>query len=379
MIVALLSHLPYISTLAGMNSLTSYEVLGPAGVLFLQAGMVVKSLFTLLLWAFCLFAFFVGQLPHWTGLQFRQANCFRSTGLVVWLVPIRPPADGAESSTFDLFLIWSYTFAWFLVLAIGSYWTLIAPCVLVKRGGHLRDPHAKKVKGFPLGVGKEPENLLHRIEGEDRAFAHHGDGRLQESDGDSDSDPANERGGRDWPGHAGGYKRDDDIVSALLECLRRASELTDHSEQGSLGLMTVRSLPKGASTASLPSYRSQMPPTPRDAGSSDDASSALTRSASSSGPEDARSGSTDDQKGSTRAGRASLSDSGRRAASPPPATRGMTALSPWSKGLRGSKQDAAARWTRRQIQSRHHFVIVRSRIALRRERDDPGADRCALF
>lgn len=43
----------------------------------------------------------------------------------------------------------------------------------------------------------------------------------------------------------------------------------------------------------------------------------------------------------------------------PPASRGMTALSPWSKGLRGTKHDAAARWTRRQAQSRHHFIIVR--------------------
>lgn len=210
-IVALLSHLPYISTLAGMNSLTSYEVLGPAGVLFLQAGMIVKSLFTLLLWALCLFAFFVGQLPPWTGLQFRQANCFKSTNLVVWLVPVRPGSgpDGESSSTLDLTLIVSYTLFWFLVLAIGSYWTLIAPYVLVKRGGHLRDPRRKKIKGFPLAATNEPAKLLHLLEGEDRAFAH----SHRRSDSDDDyEDAVNSRGETQWQGHPGGYKRDPDMV-----------------------------------------------------------------------------------------------------------------------------------------------------------------------
>lgn len=56
----------------------------------------------------------------------------------------------------------------------------------------------------------------------------------------------------------------------------------------------------------------------------------------------------------------SFSDSGLqvpRSISPPPATEGMTALSPWSKGLRGTPQEAARRWTRRQEEARHHFVI----------------------
>lgn len=216
-IVALLSHLPYISTLAGMNSLTSYEVLGPAGVLFLQAGMIVKSLFTLLLWALCLFAFFVGQLPPWTGLQFRQANCFKSTKLVVWLVPVRPGSgpDGESSSTLDLTLIVSYTLFWFLVLAIGSYWTLIAPYVLVKRGGHLRDPRKKKIKGFPLAATNEPEKLLHLLEGEDRAFAHSRSHRRHSDSDDDDNDyedAMNSRGETQWQGHPGGYKRDPDLV-----------------------------------------------------------------------------------------------------------------------------------------------------------------------
>lgn len=218
-IVALLSHLPYISTLAGMNSLTSYEVLGPAGVLFLQAGMIVKSLFTLLLWALCLFAFFVGQLPPWTGLQFRQANCFKATNLVVWLVPVRPGSapDGESSSALDLTLIVSYTLFWFLVLAIGSYWTLIAPYVLVKRGGHLRDPRKKKIKGFPLAATNEPEKLLHLLEGEDRAFAHHsrqrrGSSATSSGSADDYSDAMNSRGETQWQGHPGGYKRDPELV-----------------------------------------------------------------------------------------------------------------------------------------------------------------------
>lgn len=55
-----------------------------------------------------------------------------------------------------------------------------------------------------------------------------------------------------------------------------------------------------------------------------------------------------------------FSDSGLqvpRSFSPPPATEGMTALSPWSKGLRGTPQEAARRWTRRQEEARHHLVI----------------------
>lgn len=43
----------------------------------------------------------------------------------------------------------------------------------------------------------------------------------------------------------------------------------------------------------------------------------------------------------------------------PSASQGMTALSTWSKGVRGTPRDAHLRWTRRQIESRHHFIIVR--------------------
>ncbi|GAA5979402.1 hypothetical protein JCM10908_002910 [Rhodotorula pacifica] len=346
-IVALLSHLPYISTLAGMNSLTSYEVLGPAGVLFLQAGMIVKSLFTLLLWALCLFAFFVGQLPHWTGLAFRQANCFTSTSLVVWLVPVRPgsASDGKGSSALDLVLILSYTFFWFLVLAIGSYWTLIAPYVLVKRGGHLRDPHKKKIKGFPVGVGNEPKKLLQRLEGEDRAFAHsrrRDEPDSSESDQEDFGDPSNSRGEKHWQGHPGGYQRDPDYDS--------------------LNLMTMRSLSKSGSvrsTSSLPSYRTGPSTsagatgtgTPREdqalATSSDNDEHTLSDSGQSH-----TSDNVDDPKSAV-----TPTPVPPRSGSPPPATRGMTALSPWSKGLRGTKRDAASRWTRRQIQSRHHFII----------------------
>lgn len=192
------------------------EVLGPAGVLFLQTGMLVKSALTAILWGFCLRAFFVGQLPHWTGLQFRQANCFRSTALVVWLVPIRPPPSAeatAPSPALDVALIVTYSLYWLLVLAIGSYWTLIAPRILVARGGHLRDPKKRKVKGFPLGAGGEPEELLHRLEGEDRAFA--GAERRDEDGSDSDDgeeDRKGSRGARSSEGHPGGYQRDPDYV-----------------------------------------------------------------------------------------------------------------------------------------------------------------------
>lgn len=192
------------------------EVLGPAGVLFLQTGMLVKSAITAILWGFCLRAFFVGQLPHWTGLQFRQANCFRSTALVVWLVPIRPPPSAeatAPSPALDVALIVTYSLYWLLVLAIGSYWTLIAPRILVARGGHLRDPKKRKVKGFPLGAGGEPEELLHRLEGEDRAFA--GAERSDEDGSDSDDgeeDRKGSRGARSSEGRPGGYQRDPDYV-----------------------------------------------------------------------------------------------------------------------------------------------------------------------
>lgn len=143
-----------------------------------------------------------------------------------------------------------------------------------------------------------------------------------------------------------------------------------------MDLMTLRSLPKSgpvgsASVTSLSSYRSQTLVTPPGGGSppSD------TGTSSHSGSE----GEHSEPRKSSLAPSSDASDEGNphtqtrsdaplaalrprtRADSPPPATRGITALSPWSKGLRGTKQEAAARWTRRQIESRHHFVIVRTR------------------
>ncbi|GAA5973626.1 hypothetical protein JCM11641_005049, partial [Rhodosporidiobolus odoratus] len=283
-VVNLLSHLPYIATLAGMNSLTSYEVLGPAGVLYLQGGMLFKSVLTALLWAMCLFAFFVGQLPSWTHFQFRQVNCFDSTAFVVWLWPVR---RHDENRTLSLFLIISYSIFWFLVLVAGSYWTLIAPRVLVKRGGHLRDPRKKKIKGFVNKHVKQPiSNLVHD---EEDALDTRKDRKAHMA-----ADPTD-------------YTRDED--------------------DDGLALMTMRSLSKSSDQFSPPPAASVPLPASRP---------------------------------SSRASAASLSLSGMqvpRSVSPPPATEGMTAVAPWSKGLRGTNEEAADRWTKRQSESRHHFII----------------------
>ncbi|TNY23398.1 hypothetical protein DMC30DRAFT_389869 [Rhodotorula diobovata] len=61
--------------------------------------MILKSVLTALLWALCLFAWYVGQLPSWTFLQFRQANCFKSTSLVVWLYSVSPTDEHSTRAT----------------------------------------------------------------------------------------------------------------------------------------------------------------------------------------------------------------------------------------------------------------------------------------
>lgn len=158
--------------------------------------MIVKGVLTAILWALCLFAYYVGQLPSWTFLRFRQANCFDSTAIVVWFYPVRP-SDGHNAK--EVLLIASYSLFWFLVLCVGSYWTLIAPGVLLKRGGHLRDPHMKKIKGFP--------ELPHRRK------------RAAESGSDEDddsSDEANARRRRHMQDDPSDYKRDEDDVRPLV-------------------------------------------------------------------------------------------------------------------------------------------------------------------
>ncbi|KPV76933.1 uncharacterized protein RHOBADRAFT_51913 [Rhodotorula graminis WP1] len=311
-IITLLSHLPYISTLAGMNTLTSYEVLGPAGVRFLQSGMILKSVLTALIWAACLWAWYVGQLPGWTFLQFRQANCFSSTSLVVWMYPVSPKD---ERTTLSTILIVTYSAFWFLVLCLGSYWTLIAPRVLLRRGGHLRDPKKKKVKGF--------EALRRRVEDDIGDLEHeHGHGREREHDGAGES----------------GDSSDDERRRAFIKRNPKAYH-RDEDDGIGLAMMTLRSMSKSRRTPSPTST-----PLP------------VSCSASTSSLPSYRSSRTDPSRTA-----AALSEAGgvqaSRTLSPPSATRGMTALSPWSKGLRGSDQDAAVRWTRRQAESRHHFII----------------------
>ncbi|BGP13365.1 hypothetical protein JCM10213_005791 [Rhodosporidiobolus nylandii] len=281
-VVTLLSHLPYIATLAGMNSLTSYEVLGPSGVLYLQGGMLLKSVLTALLWAMCLFAFFVGQLPSWTHFQFRQANCFDSTAIVVWFYPV---TRAGENRALRLFLIISYSIFWFLVLAAGSYWTLIAPRVLVKRGGHLRDPRKKKIKGFKK-IHVKPLSAF-----------------ISDSDEDEAGNAAREKRKQHMEDDPTDYQRDED--------------------DDGLALMTMRSISK--SSKPLASVSASSIPLPSSRPSS--------RASSVGGMQIPR------------------------AVSPPPATQGMTAIAPWSKGLRGTNKEAAERWTKRQSESRHHFII----------------------
>ncbi|BGP29477.1 hypothetical protein JCM10296v2_001216 [Rhodotorula toruloides] len=306
--VILLSQLPYIATLAGMNSLTTYEVLGPAGVRFLQGGMILKGLLTAILWGLCLFAYYVGQLPSWTFLRFRQANCFSSTAIVVWFYPVRP-SDGHNAK--EILLLASYSLFWFLVLCIGSYWTLIAPGVLVKRGGHLRDPHMKKIKGFPMKPHQKAE------------AADSG------SDGTS-SDDARDKRRQHIKNDPDDYKRDEYDDAMNLMTMRSVSKgrtyypPTPANPSSSLARAT-------STTSSLPSYRSRRDPPSGSSASASDSDPASSSSDKQPPPQ--------------------------RPYSPPPATEGMTALSPWSKGLRGTAKDAATRLKKRQEASKHHFII----------------------
>lgn len=182
----------FVAALYTLTLHSADEVLGPAGVLFLQGGMILKGLLTAILWGLCLFAYYVGQLPSWTFLRFRQANCFSSTTIVVWFYPVRP-SDGHNAK--EILLLASYSLFWFLVLCIGSYWTLIAPGVLVKRGGHLRDPHMKKIKGFPM---KPHKRAVEAVSGSDVESSDDANKRRQHMKDDPDD-----------------YKRDDYDVRPL--------------------------------------------------------------------------------------------------------------------------------------------------------------------
>ncbi|GAA5908725.1 uncharacterized protein JCM6883_004152 [Sporobolomyces salmoneus] len=280
-IVILLSHLPYIATLSGLNSLTSYEVLGPAGVRFLQSGLILKALSTAILWALCIWGYAAGRLPDWLHFQFRQVNCLEQTKIVLWFVPVSK-LDGGMSRT-DIFLMSSYSLFWFIVLVCGSYWSAIAPIVLVKRGGHLRDPKKKKIRGFP--------HIKKKLE-EDRKKRRH------MKDDPADYTPASDDG------------------DALLQ-------------------MVMRSVPKGRSTQQpQPESQAQASSIPLPLSPTNDSSVSLpsyhTTSASLPAPTTERL---------------------------PSASQGATFLSTWSKGVRGSPQGAYARWTRRQLESRHHFII----------------------
>ena len=55
----------------------------------MPTGLFVKAILTALLWAFCLVAWFHGQLPKATRLMFRQPHCFESTAIVAFFIPLR--------------------------------------------------------------------------------------------------------------------------------------------------------------------------------------------------------------------------------------------------------------------------------------------------
>ncbi|GAA6020134.1 hypothetical protein JCM11491_005538 [Sporobolomyces phaffii] len=304
-IVILLSHLPYIGTMSALNSLTSYEVLGPAGVRFLQSGLIVKAIATGLLWALCIWGYAAGALPTWLHFQFRQVNCLEHTRLVLWFVPVAK-VDGMSRT--DLALIVTYSLFWFIVLCAGSYWSLIAPIVLVKRGGHLRDPKKKKIRGFPRVV---QDRLEH-----DRLRRRH-----------MRDDPAD-------------YTPESDNGDALLQLVMRSQPKRDPSRPRAAAAQASSSnsgpVPPARpnSVSSLPSYTTTvLVPPPADDHLDEDTEAGLGR--------------VRPDPSSTTGKKQKL----------PSASRGMTALSTWSKGVRGTPQDAHARWTRRQIESRHHFII----------------------
>ncbi|GAA5853245.1 hypothetical protein JCM3766R1_001911, partial [Sporobolomyces carnicolor] len=181
---------------------------------------------------------------------------------------------------------------WFLVLCAGSYWSLIAPIVLVKRGGHLRDPKKKKIRGFP--------HIKHKIE-QDREKRRH-----------MKDDPA---------------------------------DYTPESEDGLLQ-MVMRSQPKGRGTGRRAQASREASSIPLPVSSVE----SLTTPPRSLPPYDS-------SRAVTSMGPSAPASSTAAEERLPSASEGMTALSTWSKGVRGTPQDAHARWTRRQIESRHHFII----------------------
>jgi hypothetical protein len=113
------------------------------------------------LWGFCLYAWFEGQLPESLHMYFRQPRCLDTTAIVVFFVPVRRTDPNYALSkallilyvrsflpaffVFDLELIpWAeQTVLWAIVLVAGSYWSIKAPIVLRRRGGQLkRKPHS---------------------------------------------------------------------------------------------------------------------------------------------------------------------------------------------------------------------------------------------
>ena len=190
---------------------------------------------------------------------------------------------------------------WFLVLCAGSYWSLIAPIILVKRGGHLRDPKKKKIRGFPIDK--------HRL-AEDRRRRRH------MKDDPADYTPESENG------------------DEMLQLVMRSVPKNKSSRPSSLASAAP------ASSVPLP-----------DSIASDDSLSPA--------PSYTTSPAAQPKRHRTIAG-ASDSDLDEQTRSLPSAKEGMSSLAgtTWGKGGRGSAQDAHARWTRRQIESRHHFIVV---------------------
>lgn len=200
----------------------------------------------------------------------------------------------------------SQSLFWFLVLCAGSYWSLIAPIILVKRGGHLRDPKKKKIRGFPIDK--------HRL-AEDRRRRRH-----------MKDDPA------DYTPES-----DDD----MLQLVMRSVPKNGKSSRPASTSAPASSVPLPPSNASDDSLNSPAP------------SYTTTPAPASTVPSTSRK-----HRHRTIAG-ASDSDLEQQSKELQSANEGLTYVSAWSKGVRGSAQDAHARWTRRQIESRHHFIVVR--------------------
>ncbi|KAI5481084.1 esterase / lipase [Pseudohyphozyma bogoriensis] len=140
-VVFLLSMLPYLGSLAAMNSLAAYKGLGPLGLRMLQICLLVKSLLASILWSLILYSFFVGEPPEWLHLSFRQPACFESTALVVFFAAVRP---SDEDKVYSHGMVIFYTIVWALLLILGAYWTLRAP-IFLKRYGYEWDNEKHKM------------------------------------------------------------------------------------------------------------------------------------------------------------------------------------------------------------------------------------------